>query len=186
MTNKEILEGVKNLLFSSKKEEVETPVELNFVETKLKDGTNVVYDELKVGGKFLLKQDSETSIPAPKGDYLLPDGQTVTVNEDGIIASVGIIEVPAEDAPEDMPVDAPETIETPEDVVEEEDVVANLNERLLKIEQLLQEMGVKFSAIEEKFSKIENEPISAPVQFTATKEEKKEKNRIDAFKAFRK
>jgi hypothetical protein len=150
--SKEIITVDENGVITKKGSMNESFLKENFVETKLEDGTNVSYDELKAGGKFLLKTDSETAIPAPKGDYVMPDGQTVTVNEDGIIATVAV------------------------NKTNDEDVIANLNERLLKVEQLLQEM-------ESKFSKIENEPITNPVHFQETdKTPEKKLSRFEIYK----
>lgn len=89
MSPKEAVEKIKNMLFGDMPEQplpvpVPTPVGSGqvFADYKLKDGTVVSIDKVKIGGSVNLNGE-----PAPDGYHLLEDGTKIEVSK-GLIVGV--------------------------------------------------------------------------------------------------
>lgn len=97
-------------------------------ESKLKDGTIVVFDELAIGSNFLIKKDADTTAPAPAGEYELEDGTIVVIGEDNLITEIKEPEKPADELPaeDQMEEEKPEGEEKEE--VKPEEVVIVVDE----------------------------------------------------------
>lgn len=109
----------------------------NFADAKTLDGMNVkVEGDVAIGGKMTIEKDGEF-VPAPEGQYNLDNGLVVYVDADGLINE---IETPDTDktTEEDM-AEAPVAPETPENP-EAEKKMGDLEKRLTKIEEMINEM----------------------------------------------
>jgi hypothetical protein len=82
----------------------------------LADGTPIEVSELVVGGTVIVGDS-----PAPAGEHILSDGQTIVVDENGVITEIRPVEVEAPEMPEDMGGDpvAPVTKATIEQMVKD-------------------------------------------------------------------
>ena len=78
MNSKETLNKVKTLL----------GLEVQLEERKLENGTRFEADSFEAGKEIFIVTDEDERIAVPKGEYLLDDGFTVVVEEDGIISEV--------------------------------------------------------------------------------------------------
>ena len=78
MNSKETLNKVKTLL----------GLEVQLEERKLENGTRFEADSFEAGKEIFIITDEDERIAVPKGEYLLDDGFTVVVEEDGIISEV--------------------------------------------------------------------------------------------------
>jgi hypothetical protein len=87
-------------------EEAPAAAELKFaVEGTLSDGTKIYSTANEwVAGVDIYTQDAEGNpVPVPAGEYMLEDGVTmVVVGEDGMVASIGEMEVETEMSSEDL------------------------------------------------------------------------------------
>lgn len=99
----EMLKEIKNLLGVELSEELQKEPQVILAQLKLENGTILEADDFIAGKEvFILTEDEKVALP--KGDYMLEDGRTLEIIEEGVINTV---EVKAE--------------ETPEEVIEEED-----------------------------------------------------------------
>jgi hypothetical protein len=84
----------------------EPATEVKFaVEGTLSDGTKIYSTANEwVAGVDIYTQDAEGNpVPVPAGEYMLEDGVTmVSVTEDGIVATIGVMEVETEMSSEDL------------------------------------------------------------------------------------
>ncbi len=80
MNSKETLNKVKTLL----------GLEVQLEERKLENGTRFEADSFEKGKEVFIitDEDERNEIAVPKGEYLLDDGMTLVVEEDGIISEV--------------------------------------------------------------------------------------------------
>ena len=78
MNSKETLNKVKTLL----------GLEVQLEERKLENGTRFEADSFEAGKEIFIVTDEDERIAVPQGEYLLDDGFTVVVEEDGIIAEI--------------------------------------------------------------------------------------------------
>ena len=101
----EILSKAKELL------SIETE-EVKLAQATLENGTIIEAEEMAEGKEvFIVTEDEKVALPV--GDYTLEDGQTLIVEEEGIIASIGA----AEEAPAEEEVEA-EQVEAAEEEME--------------------------------------------------------------------
>jgi hypothetical protein len=90
----EMLKEIKNLLGV----ELSENTEIVLAQLKLENGTVLESDDFTAGKEvFILTEDEQVALP--KGDYMLEDGRTLSVEQDGVIASV---EVKAEEEAEEV------------------------------------------------------------------------------------
>lgn len=89
----EMLKEIKNLLGV----ELSENKEIVLAQLKLENGTVLESDDFTAGKEvFILTEEEQVALP--KGDYMLEDGRTLSVEQDGVIASV---EVKAEEEAEE-------------------------------------------------------------------------------------
>ena len=80
---------------TSKKTKLETQ-EVKLAQATLKNGTVIESESFEVGQEvFIITEDDKVALPV--GEYELEDGETLVVEEEGIIASIAV----AEEAPEE-------------------------------------------------------------------------------------
>ena len=123
MNSKETLNKVKTLL----------GLEVQLEERKLENGTRFEADSFEAGKEIFIVTDEDERIAVPKGEYLLDDGFTVVVEEDGIIAEI-------KEAVEE---EVEETVEAP--VVEEveaaiEDEMRDMMSRIQNLEDAIADL----------------------------------------------
>ena len=79
MEAKETLNKIKTIL----------GLEVNFETRKLENGTTFESDKFESGSEVFILTEDEQKIPVPQGTYLMEDNSELTVEEEGIIASLG-------------------------------------------------------------------------------------------------
>lgn len=168
MDKNKLIENIKAQLKSLMTSEVK------FAEIKAGDLMITSQDEVLVVGSevFTIDQDGN-NIPLSDGDYTLDSGEVITVVSgkiEGIVTTT-----PEEVEAVEEEVDETETPEQAEEPAVEEEVevedeeemgknkMAKMEERLAKCEKMLEEMGKEKAAMEQKLSKISNEPSSASI-----------------------
>lgn len=193
MTLKETLNKIAIMLSPFK---VEEDVTVTFSTLKLEDGiTTIEADSFEAGSPVFILTESEESIPMPIGVYKLEDGSILTVEEEGIIASIAPADAPVEDAPvEDAPVEAaeedapidPNATDAPvEDVVqdvtrEEFDALVTMVEEMKASLALSQEaVATKETEIAALKVSLSSEPASTKIKHTPD-ESNSENNNIDS------
>lgn len=104
---------------------VEASIEVKLAQAELENGT-IIESEFEIGSEvFIVTEDERVALPV--GEYKLVDGETLIVEEEGIIASVGAVEeapaeeeVEAEDKPkEEMGYATKEELQEVKTMVEE-------------------------------------------------------------------
>lgn len=153
---------------------VETPVEtpepvdntsdVKMSQTTLKDGTVVEYNKLEIGGYFLIKNQSDTAVPAPKGEYELMDGTIVKVGEDNLIVEI----VPGNMAAEPEGVDPvdPESVEPTEP--ETDKAMSDLMDRVAVLEELIKKLIESQATINDELTSKNEELKKQVIELSAT------------------
>jgi hypothetical protein len=139
------VEKIKEILFSSTEEVVvEEVVVDDFTEAKTVDGVILNITAVEKDGVVEIVSEDGKEIAAA-GEYVMEDGSTIVVGEEGIIMEVKVADEEVEEVEEEMN----------EEVVEEEVVVEDeanpLEARLEALETLIES---KFKSLGENFAKI--------------------------------
>ena len=130
--NKTLVERIKELVFTDE------TVEQNFVDVKTSDGLVLRVDAIEEGATVtVISEDGENVSGA--SDYVLEDGVTISVNEEGVITSVTPVEEEEEVVEEDMS-------EEPEVVVEPTERELAVDAKLAEITEALEGIVSKFEA----------------------------------------
>jgi len=127
----EKLADIKKILFGSEEEEQV------FADYKTTDGVILRCDELTEGATVSIISEEGEAVSGA-ASYVLEDGRTVEVSEEGAIVSI---------------MDAEEEAEELQEEEMEEEVVNPVDERISKIENGLKEILGLFEKQEEQFSK---------------------------------
>ena len=135
MNSKETLNKVKTLL----------GLEVQLEERKLENGTRFEADSFEAGKEIFIITDEDERIAVPKGEYLLDDGFTVIVEEDGIISEV---KEAVEEVVEEV-VEAPVVEEV--EAAEEADVQdwEGMEKRIKNLEDAIADLKSRFSEKDE-------------------------------------
>jgi hypothetical protein len=186
MDKNKLIENIKAQLKSLMTSEVK------FAEVKAGDLMITSQDEVLVVGSevFTIDQDGN-NVPLSDGDYTLDSGEVITVVSgkiEGMITTTPEeVEAVEEEAPVVDETETPEQAEEPaveEEVeVEDEDEMKKLMARVEKCEKMLEEMGKEKAAMEQKLSKISNEPASASISVEPA-EFKSVENKKDSIGSF--
>ena len=138
--NKTVIEQVKELF--------NTDVKVKFEEVKTTEGIVLNISAKEAGGEISVI-DEDGSNPAPVGEYVLEDGSSIVVSEEGVIAEIKEADAEIEkEEEEDMEA---EKEEKPVDAPKEE--VNPLDGRVDALESKLDSILSKFSEQKEMFSK---------------------------------
>ncbi len=150
MNSKETLNKVKTLL----------GLEVQLEERKLENGTRFEADSFEAGKEIFIITDEDERIAVPKGEYLLDDGFTVVVEEDGIISEV---KEAVEEVVEEV-VEAPVVEEV--EAAEEEEVMdmSKMEERMKYLEDAMEELKAKYEDKEDLSSEETEVELSADVK----------------------
>jgi len=163
MNSKETLNKVKTLL----------GLEVQLEERKLENGTRFEADSFEAGKEIFIITDEDERIAVPKGEYLLDDGFTVVVEEDGIISEV---KEAVEEVVEEV-VEAPVVEEV--EAAEEEEVMdmSKMEERMKYLEDAMEELKAKYEDKEDLSSEETEVELSAkPIKHNPESKGKVEMN----------
>ena len=149
MNSKETLNKVKTLL----------GLEVQLEERKLENGTRFEADAFEKGKEIFIITDEDERIAVPKGEYLLDDGFTVVVEEDGIISEV---KEAVEEVVEEV-VEAPVVEEV--EAAEEADVQdwKGMEMRIKNLEDAIADLKSRFSE-KDDYSSEEVELSAKPIK----------------------
>ena len=142
---------------------VELSEEVKLAQATLKNGTVIESESFEAGSEvFIVTEDEMVALPV--GEYKLEDGETLIVEEEGIIASVGAVEEEVE-----------EEVEAAEDKKEEMEYAtkAELSEIKAMIDEIKAMIEPKEEMSEEGVSSIKSEETTTKTVY-AEKEEVKE------------
>lgn len=164
MNSKETLNKVKTLL----------GLEVQLEERKLENGTRFEADSFEKGKEIFIITDEDERIAVPKGEYLLDDGFTVVVEEDGIISEV---KEAVEEEVEEV-VEAP-VVEEVEAAEEEEVDMSKMEERMKYLEDAMEELKAKYEDKEDLSSEeveLSTQEIAKPIKHNPESKGKLEMN----------
>jgi hypothetical protein len=150
MNSKETLNKVKTLL----------GLEVQLEERKLENGTRFEADSFEKGKEIFIVTDEDERIAVPEGEYLLDDGFTVIIEEDGIISEVKeAVEKEVEEV-----VEAPVVEEV--EAAEEADVEdwKGMEIRIKNLEDAIADLKSRFSEKDEYSSEETEVELSADVK----------------------
>ena len=171
-----MLKEIKNVLGIELSEEVQ---EVTLAQMKLENGTVLEAEAFEADNEvFIVTEDEKVALPV--GEYLLEDGRTLKVEQEGVIAEIyqeDEAEESAEESEEDL-------VEETEDL-KEEDIYATkeeLSEIRSMVEEIREMMKDKMSEVKEEVSEeteleeqIKEElskPASEPIKHSPEAEEK--------------
>ena len=160
---------------------VEASVEVKLAQAELENGTVIESESFEAGQEvFIVTEDEKVALPV--GDYKLVDGETLIVEEEGIIASIGAVE----EAPAEEEVEAEEKPKeemgyaTKEELQEVKEMVEEIKAILLpKKEEEMSEEGVSSVKSEETTTKTvyaEKEEMSEVEKVSHNPESESKKN----------
>lgn len=149
MKSSEILNQVKTLL----------GVEIKLEKMKLENGTILEAESFASGNEvFIVTEDEKVALPI--GDYLLEDGNTLIVEEEGLIKEIKSSEDTKDDS-EKEEVDAAE--DAAEDDSKEDEIIYATKEELENVVKMIEEMK---SLIKAEAKKEAVEELSKEYSFT--------------------
>ena len=150
--------------------------DVKLAEMKLDNGTVIEAESFEAGQSvFIVTEDDKVALPI--GEYSLEDGRALTIEEEGIIASISSEEAPAEE----VEVEAEdETIETevPEEIAPEvEAIVAAVVEviapALEEVKEEIKELKKKFEETPSEEDKEEKTEMSKKFRHSPEKQTSK-------------
>ena len=150
---------------------MEKPVELKFEKVILKDGSEISYDKLEVGGK-VTALDAEGNEGPKTGDLELEDGTILVVDADGIITE---IKTPVEAV--DIEVEEPKVDKPNMEETEDQKRISELEKQIAEIMKVMESMFTKNEQEKAEFSaqlkEISSEPsVGEPLSFKKIEEPK--------------
>tara|TARA_R100000234_G_scaffold9448_1_gene5609 strand:- start:56 stop:622 length:567 start_codon:yes stop_codon:yes gene_type:complete len=87
MKSTEILNKIKTFLGEEVQEEAQTEKALELAQLKLENGTVLEAEAFESGNEiFILTEDEKVAVP--QGEYLMEDGRTLVVQEEGVIEEI--------------------------------------------------------------------------------------------------
>ena len=163
----------------------EAPVKVELAQAELENGAIIESENFEAGAEvFIVTEDEKVALPV--GEYKLIDGETLIVEEEGIIASIGAVE----EAPEEEEVEAEKeemNYATKEELQEVKEMVEEIKAILLpkKEEEMAEEpVGENSVKSEETTTKTvyaEKEELSEPVQKVTHNPEKENKPNLNLY-----
>lgn len=95
---KDLLSVLRKFVGAETKTELKAEGEVKLATETLDNGTIIEADSFEAGQAVAIvsPEEGEASVPLPAGDYLMADGMTLVVSEDGIIDEIKETEVEAE------------------------------------------------------------------------------------------
>lgn len=139
---------------------VELEQEVKLAQATLENGTVIESENFAVGSEvFIVTEDEKVALPV--GEYNLEDGEMLKVEEEGIIASIGAAEEPAEEE-----ASKEENLED-----DKEEMGYATKQELAEVKEMIEE--IKAMIKKEEMSEVEEpkEELSEEVQEEEVKEE---------------
>ena len=155
----------------------EAPVEVKLAQAELENGAIIESENFEAGAEvFIVTEDEKVALPV--GEYKLVDGETLVVEEEGIIASIGAVE----EAPKEEEVEAEKeemNYATKEELQEVKEMVEEIKSMLEPKEEEMSEEGVNSVKSEETTTKTvyaEKEDLSEVQKVTHNPEKENKPN----------
>jgi len=152
MKSTDMLNKVKEILGVELSEEKE----VKLAQAELENGTIIESESFAVGNEIFIVTEDER-VPLPPGEYKLIDGETIIVEEEGIISSIGAVE----EAP------AEEEVEAEEDKKEEMGYATK--EELEEVKKVVEEIKAILDPKQEEEEMSEEADTSVKSEETTTK-----------------
>ena len=144
---------------------MELSKEVKLAVMKLDNGTEIEAEAFEADQQVFIKNEDGESIPLPVGDYTLEDGQSLKVETEGVIASIGEAEaeeeVEAKEEPKEQ--EAP----TEEVVAEEEEMSYATKEELEEVKSVLQEIKDEIKSLGESKEEMQKEESVEEIEMSA-------------------
>lgn len=157
----ETLTKVKELLGLSE--------EVQLAQATLENGTVIEAEEMAAGQEVFIVTEDER-VPLPVGEYALEDGQMLKVEEEGIIASIGAAEEPAEEEVEAEEVEA----------AEEEEMSYATKQELAEVKEMIEEIKAMIKDKEEMSEVVEEAEEEVKEELSAQEPVEKVKHNPEA------
>ena len=154
-----MLNKVKELVGVEASEETQ---EVKLAQATLENGTVIESESFEAGSEVFIVTEEE-KVALPIGEYTLEDGETLTVEEEGIIASIGAAEEPAEEPAEE----ASEEVKA-----EEEEMAYATKEELAELKSMIEEIKaiVEKEEMSEEGSSVKSEETTTKVVYSSKEE----------------
>ena len=161
----------------------EAPVEVKLAQAELENGAIIESENFEAGAEvFIVTEDEKVALPV--GEYKLIDGETLIVEEEGIIASIGAVEeAPEEEVEaekEEMNYATKEELQEVKEMVEEIKSMLKPKEEEMT-EESVDENSVKSEETTTKTVYAEKEELSEPVQKVTHNPEKENKPNLNLY-----
>jgi len=162
----DMLNKVKEVLGVELNEETQ---EVKLAQATLENGTVIESEDFAVGSEvFIVTEDEKVALPV--GEYTLEDGEMLKVEEEGIIASIGAAEEPAE-APAEEEVEAAEEemgYATKEELAEVKKMIEEIKAMLEPKEEMSsEEVEETKEEVKEELSEETTEEVKEEVELSA-------------------
>ena len=161
----------------------EAPVEVKLAQAELENGAIIESENFEAGAEvFIVTEDEKVALPV--GEYKLVDGESLIVEEEGIIASIGAVEeAPEEEVEaekEEMNYATKEELQEVKEMVEEIKSMLEPKEEEMA-EEPVAENSVKSEETTTKTVYAEKEELSEPVQKVTHNPEKENKPNLNLY-----
>ena len=161
----------------------EAPVEVKLAQAELENGAIIESENFEAGAEvFIVTEDEKVALPV--GEYKLVDGESLIVEEEGIIASIGAVEeAPEEEVEaekEEMNYATKEELQEVKEMVEEIKSMLEPKEEEMA-EEPVGENSVKSEETTTKTVYAEKEELSEPVQKVTHNPEKENKPNLNLY-----
>ena len=162
----------------------EAPVKVELAQAELENGAIIESENFEAGAEvFIVTEDEKVALPV--GEYKLIDGETLIVEEEGIIASIGAVEeAPEEEVEaekEEMNYATKEELQEVKEMVEEIKAILLPKKEEEMAEKPVGENSVKSEETTTKTVYAEKEELSEPVQKVTHNPEKENKPNLNLY-----
>ena len=156
MKSTEILNKIKTFLGEEVKE-AQTEKALELAQLKLENGTVLEAEAFESGNEiFILTEDEKVAVP--QGEYLMEDGRTLVVQEEGVIEEIKAQE---EEVEEEAPVEEEEEVEAQYVSKEEfESAVEEIKGMINELKEKKEEMAEVEEQVKQELSET---PATEPI-----------------------
>ncbi len=154
-----MLNKVKELVGVEASEETQ---EVKLAQATLENGTVIESETFEAGSEVFIVTEEE-KVALPIGEYTLEDGEQLTVEEEGIIASIGAAEEPAEE-------EASEEVKAEEE--EKEEMAYATKEELAEVKSMIEEIKamIEKEEMSEEGSSVKSEETTTKVVYSSKEE----------------
>ena len=159
----------------------EEPKEVKLAQAELENGAIIESENFEAGNEiFIVTEDEKVAMPV--GEYKLVDGESLIVEEEGIIASIGAVESEeeVEAEKEEMNYATKEELQEVKEMVEEIKSMLEPKEEEMA-EEPVGENSVKSEETTTKTVYAEKEELSEPVQKVTHNPEKENKPNLNLY-----